>query len=87
MDQVNRRSALTLGAAALAGLVAFPLTGQTASAEEHRWKRIHEAIESLRAAKEEIEGTGHQWGGHKKEAMEAIDHAIHHLEILRDWRE
>jgi hypothetical protein len=87
MDQVNRRSALTLGAAALAGLVAYPLTSQTASAEEHRWKHIHEALESLRGAKEEIEGTGHEWGGHKKEAMEAIDRAIHQLEILRDWHE
>jgi hypothetical protein len=85
MDQVNRRSALTLGAAALAGLVAYPLTSRTASAEEPRWKRIHHAIEALRDAKVEIEETHHDWGGHKKEAVEAIDHALHHLEILNDW--
>jgi hypothetical protein len=87
MDQMNRRSALALGAAALAGVVAIPMTGSTASAEEYRWKRIHVAIEALKSAKEEIESTGHEWGGHKREAMEAIEHAIHHLEILRDWHE
>jgi hypothetical protein len=58
-----------------------------AHAEEPRWRRIHAAIEALHAAKEEIASTGHEWGGHKKEAVEAIDHAIHHLEILRDWHE
>ena len=87
MDQVDRRSALTLGAAALAGLIAYPLTSRTASAEEHKWRHIHEAFEALRGAKEEIEGTGHDWGGHKKEAIEAIDHAMHELDRLRDWHE
>jgi hypothetical protein len=87
MEQVNRRSALTLGAAALAGLIVYPLTSRTASAEEPHWRRIHAAIESLRSAKDEIEETHHDWGGRKREAIEAIDHAIHHLEILRDWRE
>jgi hypothetical protein len=87
MDQVNRRAALTLGAAALAGLVAYPLTSGTASAEEPRHKRIHAALEALRAAKEEIEETRNDWGGHKKEAIESIDRAIHHLEVLRDWHE
>jgi len=51
MDQVNRRSALTMGAAAIAGLVAIPLTSSPASAEEHRWHKIHEACEALHAAR------------------------------------
>jgi len=87
MDQVNRRSALTLGAAALAGLVAYPLASRTASAEEPRWKRIHHAIEALHDAKVEIEETRHDWGGHKREAIEAIDRAIDHLKVLNDWHE
>ena len=86
MDQMNRRSAMTLGAAAVAGLVAFPLTSQTATAEEHRWKRIHHAVEALIEAREEIEKTGHDWGGRKREAIESINRAIHHLEQMRDWR-
>jgi hypothetical protein len=85
MEAMNRRSALILGAAALAGVVAFPMTGGTASAEEHRYKRIHDAYVALESAKEEIEGAGHDFGGHKREAIEAIDHALHHLDILRDW--
>jgi len=87
MDQVNRRSALTMGAAAIAGLVAIPLTSSPASAEEHRWHKIHEACEALHAAREEIEHTGHDWGGQKREALEAIDRALHHLERMRDWHE
>lgn len=87
MESINRRSALSIGAAAVAGLAAFPLTSQTAHAEEHRWHRIYDAIGALRGAKEEIEGTGHEWGGHKAEAMKSIDNAIHHLEIMEKWHE
>ena len=85
-EQFNRRSALTLGATALAGLVAIPLTSSSASAEP-RWRRIHEAIGALESAKEEVTGTGHEWGGHKREAVEAIDNAIHHLRVLEEWHE
>lgn len=87
MDQVNRRSALTLGAAAVAGLVAIPLTSPTASAEEHRWKSLHDAAVALRIARDEIERAPHTWGGQKKEALVDIDRALVHLERLRDWHE
>jgi hypothetical protein len=89
MDQFNRRSALALGAAAVAGLVAYPLTSKTASADEehHRWPKLHAAVVALKEAREELEHSGHDWGGDKKEAIEAIDRALVHLEKLRDWHE
>jgi hypothetical protein len=86
MESMNRRSALTLGAAALAGAVAYPLTSPTASADEHhRYMRIHEAAVALRAAREEIENAGHDFGGRRREAVEAINKALRHLEEMRDY--
>lgn len=86
METINRRSALTLGAAALAGAVAYPMTSGTAAADEHyRYMRIHEALVALRAAREEIENAGHDFGGRKREALVDIDRTMHHLEEMRDW--
>lgn len=86
MDAINRRSALTLGAAALAGAVIVPMTSGTASAEEHyRYMKIHEALVALRAAREEIENAGHDFGGRKREALADIDRTMRHLEEMRDW--
>jgi hypothetical protein len=87
MDQVNRRSALALGAAALAGVAALSVMPGAASAEEHhyRYEKIHQAAVALHAAREEIEHAGHNFGGEKEKALEAIDNAIKHLERLRDW--
>lgn len=86
MDPMNRRSAMTLGAAALAGIVAYPLTSGTASADEHyRYMKIHEAAVALRTARDEIEHAGHDFGGRKRDALESIDRTLHHLEEMRDW--
>ena len=68
------------------GIVAIPNDlSRKAGAEEHRWRKIHAACEALREAKEEIEHTGHEWGGQKREAIEAINRALVHLERMRDW--
>jgi hypothetical protein len=87
MDQVNRRSALALGAAALAGVATLSATPKTASADErhYRYHKLHEATIALHAAREELEHAGHNFGGEKERALEAIDRAITHLERLRDW--
>ncbi len=42
---------------------------------------IHEAIASLRHAKEHLEHAAHDFGGHRVEAIRATDEAIHQLEI------
>ena len=42
---------------------------------------IHEAIASLRHAREHLEHAAHDFGGHKADAIRATDEAIHQLEI------
>jgi len=45
-----------------------------------RHPHIRQAIKELREAKHELETADHDFGGHKKEAIEAVDHAIEQLE-------
>jgi hypothetical protein len=56
-----------------------PATGAAAPAEKH--PEIHEALESLRKAKEHMEHAAHDFGGHRVEAIEATNRAIKQLEI------
>jgi hypothetical protein len=43
--------------------------------------QIREALESLRNSKEHLEHAAHDFGGHRVEAIKAIDEAIRQLEI------
>jgi hypothetical protein len=55
-----------------------PNTTTATPAEPH--PEIHEAITSLRRAKEHLEHAAHDFGGHRVEAIRATDEAIHQLE-------
>ena len=46
--------------------------------EEH--PHIRAAIQELREARHELETAAHDFGGHRKEAIEAIDNAIKQLQ-------
>ena len=46
-----------------------------------RHPKIREAIASLRASREDLEHAAHDFGGHRVDAMHAIDEAIKQLEI------
>jgi len=56
-----------------------PAASAAPAAEPH--PEIHEAIASLRRAKEHMEHAAHDFGGHRVEAIKATDEAIHQLEI------
>jgi hypothetical protein len=88
MDRLNRRNVLwTLGCSA-AAFVAYPFTGRTALADrdgERRHPRLHAAVVALADARKELQEAPHDFGGHKKAAMEAVDSAVHQLEICRDY--
>jgi hypothetical protein len=58
---------------------AYPAGVPAASAEAH--PEIHAAINSLRHAKEHLEHAAHDYGGHRVEAIGAIDRAIEQLEV------
>ncbi len=46
---------------------------------------IHEALEALRNSKHHLEQAAHDFGGHRVEAIRAIDEAIHQLEICMQY--
>ncbi len=59
------------------------LTGFAGRAEARRPERhphIHAAIRELREAKRDLEKADHDFGGHRVDAIKAIDHAIRQLE-------
>ncbi len=81
MDKLNRRSTLAMGLGAAAAILALPLS--SFGAEMH--PRIHAAIDALAAAREELKAADHDFGGHGKDAIEAIAGALHQLNLAMDW--
>lgn len=65
--------------AVLVGLMSITPSVSIASPPPERCPRIHEAIHALEVAQEELEKAGHDFCGHKAEAMEANRHAIEQL--------
>jgi hypothetical protein len=74
---------LVLGLGSLALLSTAP--SKARAAEEPVRHPLHKALEELREAKRELEKAPHDFGGHKKEALEATEHAIKHLDHLLGW--
>jgi F0F1-type ATP synthase membrane subunit b/b' len=54
-----------------------PAPAAAAVAEKH--KHIQQALDELRDAKSDLKEADHDFGGHRKEAIEAIDVAISQL--------
>lgn len=61
--------------------LALMLAMSPVSIAEPRHPEIREALESLHHAKEHLEHAAHDFGGHRVDAIHAIDEAIHQLEI------
>jgi hypothetical protein len=76
---IQRRKAL--GAAAVLGLA---LSATAASAEEHH-PRIRKALDALRYAREDLEHAAHDFGGHRVDAIRAIDDAISQLKLALQY--
>jgi len=76
----TRRQASVASIVALAGL---SIAGSTAALAEGRERHpnIRRAIQALRAARNDLEHADHDFGGHRVEAMEAIDRAIEQLDV------
>jgi hypothetical protein len=62
-----------------------PPTGATAAPAAEPHPEIHEAIASLRRAREHLQHAKHDFGGHRVEALGAIDAAIHQLEVCLEY--
>ena len=68
----------TPAAAAVTAAAPQPAAAPAATPEPH--PEIREAIESLRRAKEHLEHAAHDFGGHRVEAIKAIDESLHQLQ-------
>ena len=51
--------------------------------EQH--PHIRAAIQELREARHELETAAHDFGGHRKEAMESVDNAIKQLQLALQY--
>jgi hypothetical protein len=73
----------SLGLAATGLMLSIPVldTGTVQAKEgKERHPHIRAAIHELREAKKELEIADHDFGGHRKEAVQAVDVAIRQLE-------
>ena len=64
---------------------AAPALPAHANAAPEPHPEIHAAIESLRHAKEHLEHAAHDYGGHRADAIRAIDEAMHQLQICLQY--
>jgi hypothetical protein len=76
----TRRSASVASVAALAGLCLSTSTAAIAAARE-RHPSIRRALDALRAARNDLEHADDGFGGHRVEAMAAIDRAMEQLAL------
>jgi hypothetical protein len=74
----------TVATVAVTGL-ALSISSRPASADAYEHNpRIHHALEALYAAHDEIDHSHHMFHNHKREALDAIDHAIDRLTEIKD---
>jgi len=62
---------------------AAPANAAAAAAEKHH--HIHDAIDALRSARSDLMQASHDFGGHREEAIRAIDASIHQLEVCLQY--
>jgi hypothetical protein len=61
--------------------VLTPAVAKADEKEKERHPHIHKALEELREARKDLKEADHDFGGHRAEAVEAIDVAIKQLEL------
>ena len=75
-----KKRLLTLAALGIFTLgFAYPAVAPAAAPEPH--PEIRAAINSLRNAKNHLEHADHDFGGHRVEAIAAVDHALEQLNV------
>jgi hypothetical protein len=95
---IGRRAlSLVLAGAVLcsgAGVATYQFLGNPSAAQgadkdkdekKERHPRIHAAIQELKEARKDLKDADHDFGGHRKAAIESIDHSIEQLEKALKW--
>ena len=80
-------SSAVLSSVVLGSIFALPLVPRAAADEPMSHPKIHAAIAALKDAREELKEAKHDFGGHKKEAMEAVTKAIKQLQFADEYAE
>jgi hypothetical protein len=55
------------------------------AAKNERHPRIHAAIREVEAAKAELQKAPHDFGGHRADAVQAVDRAIEQLRVALQY--
>ncbi len=80
---------LTLGLLNLAPAISYaagaPTPAQVLKGTQEQHPHIRAAIHELQEARHELETAAHDFGGHRKEAIEAIDNAIRQLKQALEY--
>ncbi len=84
--QTPAPAAPVVAAAAPAPVVAPAAPAPVAAATPEPHPHIHEALESMRAAKHHLESAEHDFEGHRVEAIKHLDMAIHEAEICMSMK-
>jgi Spy/CpxP family protein refolding chaperone len=92
MKRTNRVYTLTavvlgLALAFAAASLTAPHSAVAAAALPDEHHEIHDALDSLRHAREHIEKSKHDFNGHRQEALQATDNAIRELEVCLKYDE
>ena len=75
-----------LGGVGLGAGLGGTLSTHSAWARDHEQNpRIHAALNALKDAKEELNDAKTDYHGHKREAQDAVQHAIDQLDKIKDW--
>jgi hypothetical protein len=67
-------------------VVAVPAAATPAAAVPERHPHIDEALESMRAAKHQLEIAEHDFDGHRARSIEHLNQAIHEAEICMQMK-
>jgi hypothetical protein len=71
--------ALGAGALAASAVAQSPKNSPLNAGEPH--PHIHEAMHALMKAADELRGANHDFGGHRKDALQAVEAAHHQLKL------
>jgi hypothetical protein len=76
---------LMLGLLTMTPAISMAQDNEKKEATEHRegkerHPKIRQAIHALQAAKEDLEDASHDFGGHRAEALEAVNNALKQLQ-------
>ena len=73
-------SAVNAAEAPKAAAASAPASQKASKNSEEQHPHIRASVRELREARRELETAAHDFGGHRKEAIEAVDNAIRQLE-------